>query len=243
MRAPAWSRGARRSRETSAHRSATTSTGVDRSPASVIHGRDCSSPGSHRPPTARTEPDGCSPATVRVTGSSGRCTAPGSRTSRRRCRATTAFDSRGAWITAAVRCAPPANKPTPEERDRCQPYLERELALLPDVRVIVALGAFGYEAVWRTLGASGRLAPGPAPEVRPRRSRSRRPAPWSSGRFHPSQQNTFTGKLTEPMLDAVFARALALAGCDRMPAEASEEGEELADGRRRRRSSRARSRS
>jgi len=111
-----------------------------------------------------------------------------------------------AWVTAAVRCAPPANKPTPEERDRCRPYLERELELLADVRVIVALGAFGYVAVWRVLGGSGVALPVP----RPKFSHSLEvvtPRAVVLGSFHPSQQNTFTGKLTEPMLDAVFTRA------------------------------------
>ena len=115
----------------------------------------------------------------------------------------------GAWITAAVRCAPPANKPTTEERDRCQPYLERELALLTDVRVIVALGAFGYEAVWRGLRASGIALPVPRPKFGHGREVAT-PRAVVIGSFHPSQQNTFTGKLTEPMLDAVFTRARAL---------------------------------
>ncbi len=115
----------------------------------------------------------------------------------------------GAWITAAVRCAPPANKPTTEERDRCRPYLERELELLADLRVIVALGAFGYEAVWRVLGGAGVSLPVPRPKFTHGLEVST-PRAVVLGSFHPSQQNTFTGKLTEPMLDAVFARARAL---------------------------------
>jgi uracil-DNA glycosylase family 4 len=108
-----------------------------------------------------------------------------------------------AYIAAVVRCAPPANKPTVEERDHCRPYLARELALLPRVRVIVVLGAFAYENVAALLGVRPRPRFGHGVEV---------PA---DGRtilccFHPSQQNTFTGKLTEAMLDAVFARAAAL---------------------------------
>ena len=121
-----------------------------------------------------------------------------------------------AWITAAVRCAPPANKPTPEERDRCQPYLERELVLLADVTVIVALGAFGYEALWRALGASGV----PLPVPRPRFGHGMEvttPRAVVIGSFHPSQQNTFTGRLTEPMLDAVFARARELVDGEAVP--------------------------
>ena len=108
-----------------------------------------------------------------------------------------------AYIAAVVRCAPPANKPTVEERDRCRPYLARELALLPRVRVIVVLGAFAYENVAALLGVRPRPRFGHGVEVP------------TGGRtivccFHPSQQNTFTGKLTEAMLDAVFARAAAL---------------------------------
>jgi uracil-DNA glycosylase family 4 len=111
----------------------------------------------------------------------------------------------GAYITATVRCAPPGNKPLPEERDRCRPFLERELALLPEVRVVVALGAFAYEAAAAVLGVRPRPRFGHGVEVA---------AP--DGRtilcsFHPSQQNTFTGRLTEEMLDAVFARAVELA--------------------------------
>jgi len=121
-----------------------------------------------------------------------------------------------AWITAAVRCAPPANKPTPEERDRCQPYLERELVLLADVTVIVALGAFGYEALWRALGASGVALPVPRPRFG-HGMEVTTPRAVVIGSFHPSQQNTFTGRLTEPMLDAVFARARELVDGEAVP--------------------------
>ena len=115
----------------------------------------------------------------------------------------------GAYVAAAVRCAPPANKPTPEERDRCLPYLARELALLERVRVIIVLGNFAYDAVWRTLGIAGVGLPVPRP-------RFGHGAEVETGRatiicsYHPSQQNTFTGKLTEGMLDAVFVRAREL---------------------------------
>jgi uracil-DNA glycosylase family 4 len=112
----------------------------------------------------------------------------------------------GVWVTAAVRCAPPANRPTPEERDRCFPYLLQELALLTSVTVVVALGQFGYDVAARALDLRRRPRFGHAVE-----------AAAPDGRtvvcsYHPSQQNTFTGKLTEPMLDAVFARACQLAG-------------------------------
>jgi uracil-DNA glycosylase family 4 len=119
----------------------------------------------------------------------------------------------GAWITAAVRCAPPANKPTPAERDTCLPYALRELELLPGVEVIVCLGAFAWDAALRLLAAGGVALPRP----RARFGHGAElalppPAPVLLGTFHPSQQNTFTGKLTEPMIDAVFVRARELAG-------------------------------
>jgi uracil-DNA glycosylase family 4 len=112
----------------------------------------------------------------------------------------------GAWITAPVRCAPPANKPTPAERDRCRPYLERELALLSDVRVFVPLGQFAHQVLCDLLG------------VRPRpRFGHGHVVDLPDGRhmvdsFHVSQQNTFTGKLTPGMLDDVLRRARSLGG-------------------------------
>ena len=107
----------------------------------------------------------------------------------------------GAYVAAVVRCAPPANKPTTGERDTCLPYFERELALMPGVRVFVALGQFAYDNLTRVLGVRPRPRFGHGVEV-----------PTVDGRtiicsFHPSQQNTFTGKLTVPMFDAVFQRA------------------------------------
>ncbi|HXW78381.1 MAG TPA: uracil-DNA glycosylase [Acidimicrobiales bacterium] len=115
------------------------------------------------------------------------------------------LEAKGVWVTAAVRCAPPQNRPTPQERDTCLPYLRRELVLLPTVRALLALGAFGYEACCRALGVRKRPAFGHGVEV-----------PLSDGRFivcsyHPSQQNTFTGKLTAKMLDTVVQRAWELA--------------------------------
>jgi uracil-DNA glycosylase len=113
-------------------------------------------------------------------------------------------------ITAVVRCAPPANKPMPAERDRCLTYLTRELALLADVRVIVGLGAFGWDGALRALAANGI----PIPRPRPRFGHGVE-APIGPyvllGTFHPSQQNTFTGKLTPSMLESVLRRAVALA--------------------------------
>jgi uracil-DNA glycosylase family 4 len=110
----------------------------------------------------------------------------------------------GAWVTAPVRCAPPANKPTIEERDMCRGYLERELALL-DARVFVPLGAFAYQGLCSILGVRPRPPFRHGVEVPLAADR------WIVGSFHVSQQNTFTGKLTEPMLDQVFTRARQLA--------------------------------
>ncbi len=111
-----------------------------------------------------------------------------------------------AYIAAAVRCAPPANKPTPEERDRCISYLVDEMRLLVNVRVVVALGAFAWDAVLRTHAlATGRRA---VPKPRFGHLAEADLGPFLLlGSYHPSQQNTFTGKLTEEMLDAVFTRA------------------------------------
>jgi uracil-DNA glycosylase len=116
----------------------------------------------------------------------------------------------GAYIAAAVRCAPPDNKPTSGERDRCLPYLVRELALLESVRVIVALGAFAYDAVARVLAASGLRLPVPRPKFA---HGLELPTPRAVVLccYHPSQQNTFTGRLTEPMLDTLLLRAREIA--------------------------------
>ncbi len=110
---------------------------------------------------------------------------------------------RGAYVTAVVRCAPPANKPTVAERDTCLAYLDRELTLLSEVRVIVVLGNFAYGSVCRLL------------QVRPRPRFGHLVEVAAGGRtiicsYHPSQQNTFPGTLTRAMFDAVFARAREL---------------------------------
>jgi uracil-DNA glycosylase family 4 len=109
-----------------------------------------------------------------------------------------------AWVTAVVKCAPPANKPDTSERDACRPYLQREFALLTHANVVVCLGAFAYEAACSEFGVKPRPKFTHLGEVG-----------TTSGMtllcsFHPSQQNTFTGRLTEPMLDAVFTRAVQL---------------------------------
>jgi uracil-DNA glycosylase family 4 len=113
------------------------------------------------------------------------------------------------FVAAVVRCAPPGNRPTPTERDNCLPYLVRELRALSDVRVIVTLGSFAWDGALRALAHLGHA-------VRPRprfgHGAEAEVGPYALlGTYHPSQQNTFTGKLSAPMLDAVFARARALA--------------------------------
>jgi uracil-DNA glycosylase family 4 len=119
----------------------------------------------------------------------------------------------GARVVAAVRCAPPDNQPTPAERNTCSPWLTRELRFVwPSVRAVVVLGGFGWSALWPALRQAGIAIPD-------------RPAAFAHGAevvladgrlvvgsYHVSQQNTFTGRLTEPMLDAVFARAVGWAG-------------------------------
>jgi uracil-DNA glycosylase len=121
----------------------------------------------------------------------------------------------GTRLVAAVRCAPPQNQPTPAARDTCAPWIERELGLvLPSVRAVVCLGGVGWEAALRALASAGVTVPRPRPKfghavevelVGPGQGRL-----TLLGCYHPSQQNTFTGKLTEPMLDAVLGRAAAL---------------------------------
>ncbi|HMJ36649.1 MAG TPA: uracil-DNA glycosylase [Baekduia sp.] len=126
----------------------------------------------------------------------------------------------GAWITAAVRCAPPANKPTPLERDTCLPWTVAELDHVPDIRVCVCLGQFAWDAALRLRTALGHVAPKPKP-------RFGHGTIWYDdadsagfgllGTYHPSQQNTFTGVLTEDMLDDVLRTARELAGLPPVP--------------------------
>jgi uracil-DNA glycosylase family 4 len=116
-----------------------------------------------------------------------------------------------AWISAVNRCAPPANRPTTEERDNCLPYLVRELELLTEVRTLVALGSYGWDGALRAQAARGI----PAPRPKPRFGHGAEAQVGEYvllGSFHPSQQNTFTGRLTEGMMEAVFERARALSG-------------------------------
>ncbi len=137
-----------------------------------------------------------------------------------------------AWVSAAVRCAPPANRPTTEERDNCLPWSARELELLEQVRVVVCLGAFAWDAALRLRSQlEGQALPRPRPRFAhgaehpapsehsalSKQPGSSEPRPgmgaglWLLGCFHPSQQNTFTGRLTVPMIDAVLLRARQLA--------------------------------
>jgi uracil-DNA glycosylase len=116
---------------------------------------------------------------------------------------------KGCWVAAAVRCPPPANRPLPSERDNCLPYAARELELLESVRLIVCLGSFAWDAALRLRSMLGRPAPRPKPRFG--HGAEHRDGRLSLlGSFHPSQQNTFTGRLTPEMLDAVFTRARAL---------------------------------
>jgi uracil-DNA glycosylase len=115
----------------------------------------------------------------------------------------------GAYVTAVVRCAPPANRPSPAERDTCLPYLSRELSLLERCRTLVALGSFAWDGALRALRELGQVAPPPKPRFG--HGIEARIGDWALlGCYHPSQQNTFTGRLTEPMLDAVLSRAREL---------------------------------
>lgn len=116
-----------------------------------------------------------------------------------------------AWITAPVRCAPPANKPTPAERDNCSAWFDAELALLPKASVFVALGQFGYHALWAHLRRTGMELPTPRPAFGHGEVVEVEDLTIITS-YHVSQQNTFTGKLTEEMLDSVFAEALRRAG-------------------------------
>jgi uracil-DNA glycosylase family 4 len=123
---------------------------------------------------------------------------------------------RGAYVAAAVRCAPPANDPTPDERDRCAPFLARELAILDSVRVIVGLGRVGWDAAFRAVAAIGGAVTRPRPSFG-HGAEAQMASYRILASFHPSQQNTFTGRLTPPMLVGVLRRASELAGLPGTP--------------------------
>ena len=116
----------------------------------------------------------------------------------------------GAYVSAVNRCAPPGNRPTPGERDRCLPYLEREVAALSELRVVLALGSFAWDGALRATAGLGHTV-----RPRPRFAHAAEAAvgPYTLlGCFHPSQQNTFTGRLTPPMMDAIMGRVASLSG-------------------------------
>ena len=117
------------------------------------------------------------------------------------------------WVTAAVKCAPPGNKPRPSERGNCAPYLVRELAALDTVRVVLALGSFAWDAALATVAALGGEPPRPKPKFG--HGAETRLGRWTLlGSYHPSQQNTFTGRLTPAMLDVVLRRARQIAAVE-----------------------------
>jgi uracil-DNA glycosylase family 4 len=117
---------------------------------------------------------------------------------------------RRAYLTAICRCPPPANKPQPQEIAACRPYLLEELRLLPELRVIVALGQLAMDGVLRTWAAAGHAVPSPRPRFGHAAEHRLDDETMLLCSYHPSQQNTFTGKLTQPMLRSVFCRARQL---------------------------------
>ena len=117
---------------------------------------------------------------------------------------------RNCYITATCRCAPPLNKLHPDEIRNCRPFLLKELKLLQRVRVIVGLGRIGFDAALTSLRELGSAPPGKRPAFGHGVEYVINDRLWLMGSFHPSQQNTFTGRLTEPMLDAIFQRAKTL---------------------------------
>jgi len=122
----------------------------------------------------------------------------------------------GVWITSPVKCAPPQNKPTPEELHNCSPWFDAELALLPHARVFIVLGQYGYHALWNHFKRTGRQLPTPRPKFRHGLEVDLGDVTILAS-FHVSQRNTFTGTLTEPMLDAIFDRGRTLAGITGAP--------------------------
>ncbi len=116
----------------------------------------------------------------------------------------------GAYVAAVNRCCPPENRPTPAERDNCLPYLIREVELLESVRVLVCLGSFAWDGALRTMATLGHAPPRPRPRFGHAAEAGVGPY-MLLGSYHPSQQNTFTGVLTEEMLDGIFQRARELA--------------------------------
>ncbi len=163
-------------------------TGRGRCLASVIHVLACCWSAWRRPPTGAIAPAACSRSTDRDDG----------------------LRLRDAYITATIRCAPPANKPLPTEMERCEPYLLEELALLDRVRVVVGLGRIGWQTYLRTRRRLGLARPRRAPRFGHGVATAFDDGITLIASYHPSQQNTFTGKLTRPMLRGVFHQARAL---------------------------------
>ncbi len=128
------------------------------------------------------------------------------------------LELRNAWITAAVRCVPPANKPTVAEREACRPFLAREIRALAELRAIVSLGGFAWDAILRVLREQAYEVPSPKPKFgHGAEVEIGAPAGFPGGltligSYHPSQQNTFTGRLTREMFDAVWERVVEVAG-------------------------------
>ena len=173
--------------------------------------RACCWSGWRRRRTAPTAPGACSPATVGLgrLPARARCTPPGSPTSRPRASADDGLTLRDAYILSAVRCAPPDNKPTPDEIARCRRHLTAEIAALPRVRVVVALGKIGHDAYLAHLAETHGVRPRPRPAFgHGSEARLGAGLPVLLGCYHPSRQNTNTGKLT-PAYDAGRVRARA----------------------------------
>ena len=120
------------------------------------------------------------------------------------------MELRGVWITAPVRCAPPDNKPTPQERRSCREYLEREIDLFQGLEVVVALGGYAYAHVMRIYRGRDLPVPSPMPSFEHGLEASLGEGLTLLASYHPSQQNTFTGTLTETMFDEVWERAVTL---------------------------------
>ncbi len=125
------------------------------------------------------------------------------------------------YICAAVRCTPPDNRPLPEEAETCLPFLVREMELLPEVRVIVALGRFAFDQTLKALRQQGTVLPKPKPRFAHNARYDLESGITLLGSYHPSQQNTLTGRLTEPMLDAIFTTARRLLASPATPPTAA----------------------
>ena len=162
--------------------------------------------------TAPTGRAACSPGIAPETGCTGRCTRRASPTKPASRHREDGLALRGAYVTAGVRCAPPGNRPSTQERDRCLPFLHRELSLLGEnLSTVVALGGFAFSATLRALVDRGIAPPKPRPKFGHGVEATVGPL-LLLGSYHPSQQNTFTGRLTEAMFDAVWRRAADRAG-------------------------------